>query len=351
MGISIIALFPIQNNQQSDKKVNNSAATRKPLKIKSTIPYWDQNSAFSSFKENVNSFDYVNLFWYYIKSDGEIAMYEYALEDKSIIEFAHQNNIKVFAVITNLPEEEGTSWDSERVENVINDYSSRKKHIDDISEKLKSLDFDGVNIDYEEVNRSQKNKFTLFIGELSDALHKKGKTVSVSLHYKAEESNEENGAFQDWKALSQSADQLTIMAYGKHWDEGNAGPVAPLDWVEKIIAYTQKLNLPQEKLFLGIPLYGYDWNKNDDEKAKGLTFYDVKNLLDNFGAEEKWDSQARSPYFYYENEGTHEVWFENAKSIEEKISLASKAKFGGVSFWRLGEEDPMIWDVLKKWIN
>ncbi|MDO8658248.1 MAG: glycosyl hydrolase family 18 protein [Candidatus Levybacteria bacterium] len=320
--------------------------SKEQLAVKGSIPYWDQDNAFESFQKNVQAFNYINLFWYFLTNNGEIKKYDYAIEDQNLIAIAHANNVKVMAVITNLPEIEGSTWDSKRVENVIKNSTTRKKHILDITDKLESLNFDGVNIDYESLDSSQKDNFTFFIKELTSILHEKNKIVSVSLHPKREgmKKNEDIGAFQDWIALATVTDQLNIMAYGEHWDEGNAGPIASYNWVKNIIEYTQKLNLPPEKLFLGIPLYGYDWNKDNDDKAKGLTFIDVENLRKNYDTKEKWDNNFRSPYFFYDDGDTHEVWFENARSINEKIQLAKQAGFKGITFWRLGGEDSAVWE-------
>ena len=315
--------------------------------IKGSIPYWDQDNAFSSFMQNVNSFDYVNLFWYYLSSDGTIVKYSFAKEDKSIIDFAHDNNVNVFAFVTKLPEYDGSSWDSERVEDVTTHEDIKNAHIGNIVNKLNQLDFDGVIIDYEEVDPFLKDDFSSFIKSLSEVLHRSNKLLAVALHPKNNVSDRGNGEFQDWEALAKYADQLNIMAYGEHWDESSAGPIASFGWVEKIIKYTKQLDINPRKFILGIPLYGYDWNKDHGETAQGLTYKDIQNLLVEFDKKEEWDSQSSSPYFLYtRNEDNHKVWFENARSVMAKIELAKKAGFAGVTFWRLGGEDQKIWKAI-----
>ena len=317
----------------------------KPLVVKGSIPYWDQQNAFQSFQENISLFNYVNLFWYYLGRSGEVVKYAYAIEDRGIVEYAHANNIKVSAVITNLPEFQGASWDSERVENVISDSEIRNDHIENIIKKINELDFDGIIIDYESVRIDAKENFSIFIRELYIELHENGKELAVVLHPRSGNRirGEENGWFQDWKVLSEYSDHLQIMAYGEHYDEGEAGPIASLPWVEKIITYAKSLNIPGNKLFLGIPLYGYDWNKDDDSAAEGLTYADVKSIQDEYDVEEKWNDGAKSPYFFYKDGSEdHEVWFENAESVKAKISEAITAQIGGISFWRLGGEDSEI---------
>ena len=327
--------------------------SQKPLLVKGSIPYWDQEKASDSFKQNISVFNYVNLFWYYLSPNGDVNKYEYANEDSSIIEFAHQNNVKVSAVITNLPEYSGATWDSKRVESVISEPETRKTHIANIVTKLNELGFDGIIIDYESVHASAKENFSNFIRELSAELHSHRKELAVVLHPRTGErvKGEENGWFQDWQMLAKYSDQLQIMAYNEHWDESDAGPIASAPWVKKIIEYAQEKNIDTEKLFLGIPLYGYDWDKTSTDKAVGLTFTDVKKLLAEFNAEEKWNDEFQSPYFAYtDNDGDeHEVWFENARSIAAKINLAKSYPLLGVTFWRLGNEDPDMWAILKEY--
>ena len=324
---------------------------RPPLLVKGSIPYWDQKLAFRTFGDHVEKLNFVSLFWYYLTDDGLIRKYQYAQEDASIIRFAHDHGVQVTAVITNLPEEEGSTWDSDRVERMLIDRETRARHIADIIEKLDSLDFDGVSIDYEGVVGSQRENFTLFIQELATALHHSKKLVGVALHPKTGEASDRRYDFQDWVPLSAAADQLYIMAYGEHWDGGEAGPIASYGWVERIVRYASSLNVPKNKLFLGIPLYGYDWSEGGSD-ATGLTYSDVGKLVARYSPELEWDSNARSPHFHYESSGReHEIWFENARSVGEKIKLADETGLAGVAFWRLGGEDPKLWETIPQEIQ
>jgi spore germination protein YaaH len=350
----LIGLFPIATLVMQQKKTiktiiptvipSNTPPKAIDLKIKSSIPYWDQENAFQSFATNVGKYDFINVFWYYLDTDGKITKYEYANEDENIIAFSHTHNVKVFATLTNLPEE-GT-WDSDRVERILKTKQTRAKHILDIVNKLNAMNFDGLTIDYESVDASKENKFSLFIEELANALHKDNKLLSVSLHPKRL-GDEGLGGFQDWRQLSQFADQMTIMAFDEHYDEGSAGPVASLPWQEKILSYADSQNVPADKIYLGIPLFGYDWNHDNTDAATGLTYADVQNLVQKTNAAVKWNDEYESPYFLYiENGDHHEVWFENAESIKAKLDFAKRIGIAGISFWRLGDEDPKVWELL-----
>lgn len=348
LAVGLILLFALifKNINRNTSPLPNLSLQSKPLKIRVSIPYWDQEQATKSFKEHSASVNEIALYWYYLSDTGQIQKYEYAKEDLELISFAHQQGIKVNLLISNLPEQ--GSWDAGRVERVISSKDRRSQHISDIATKLKSLDADAVTIDYEQLNGRQKANFSQFIKELKQALFSQGKFVGVALHPKNGSKSDAAYSFQDWTELSRWADELYIMAFGEHWDESHSGSVASIPWVTKIVNYVQRLKLPKEKIYLIAPLYGYDWIEESDNKATGLTFTDVGKLIKKYQVTLSWDEKAKSPFLQYQNEEKHTVWFENAASVSEKIKLAKQAGLGGVSFWRLGGEDPLFWSKLKQ---
>jgi spore germination protein YaaH len=328
----------------------SQSVKRELLKVRGSIPYWDETTAFASLRANKDIFDSVSLFWLYLTEEGNLAKYSPADKDTSMIDFAREEGIKVSMVVTNLPEEEAATWDSSLVEQIIRDSEIRKKHIEDLIYVVNEWGVDGVTIDFEEIVPETREDFSIFIKELSQAFHQKGLFVGVALHPKVGKKNDQLYDFQDWKALAQSADELYIMAYGEHYDEGRPGPIASKDWVESIIAYAKAQEVPLEKFYLGIPLYGYDWTVDSEIKASGLKYNQIRELMKRYNVNEEWGEDAPAPFFrYIDGDGwEHEVWFENAASVEDKIDIADKAGFGGVTFWRLGGEDPDVWERLAR---
>src|SRR3990167_3005145 len=348
------AIFFTENNIPNNLVPKEEFKRDSPLLIRGSIPYWEQEKAFLSFSQNAAKFDYISLYWYYLGPDGKVKKYRGAKEDLNIIKLAHDNNVKVGAIVTNLLDDEDLGWNSERVETFIKGDQVIEAHAEAIVEKIKSTGFDGVILDYELVDKSQKENFSKFVKELSLQMHRENKFVTVALHPKTGQNKkgEAIGQFQDWKEISKYADQLSIMGYSEHGDEDEAGPIASVGWVESIINYALSLDIPPEKLFLGIPLYGYKWQADSDKNAEGLTFAQIQKTIATNQVEIQWDETFKSPYFEYERgRSEYIVWFENAQSVSEKMTLADKKGLGGVNFWRLGDEDPQIWPEILKFKN
>lgn len=313
------------------------------------IPYWDQPAAIASFKDNPERFNYIGLFWHALRSDGSIGQYPHAKIDTELITYAQQKGIKVIINIANLPtEDEGGDWDASRVRAVIKDNETRQKHIADIVALAQRYNVNGVQIDYEALSRKERANFTKFIRELSLALHAQGKSLGVSLHPKSGENNPRfsNGSqAQDWKQLARYADRLHLMLFEEHWETSKPGPAASLAWGTPIYTYAQKL-IPADKLFVSIPLYGYDWG-DPGKGAQGLTYADVKKLQAKYTAKTIWDAKAASQHFTYKESGqSHEVWFEDRQSVKAKLQSYKGAGLINFSFWRLGNEDRRVWELL-----
>lgn len=311
------------------------------------IPYWDQTRAIASFKAHTELFDHVGVFWYYIDESGHIQKYTYATEDAELISYAKNNDVNVLAIITNLPEK--GDWDWERVDSVIASPKAQADHIAALVDLVEEHNFDGINLDYEAMRGSQKENFTSFVHVLADTLHSKGKILGISVHPKTGEGKpwETNGSqAQDYYQLATHADHIYVMTYDQHYNGSKPGPVASLPWVEQVMRYAlEGTQIPSEKLFMGVPLYGYDW-KQGKKKAKGLFYEEIVALIEKHNPQVMWDDESQSSYFEYEN---RVVWFDDAVSLERKLQLATEIGVGGAAVWRLGGEQPEVWDVLKKY--
>jgi len=54
-------------------------------------------------------------------------------------------------------------------------------------------------------------------------------------------------------------------------------------------------------------------------------------------------------YFSFSDESgkQHVIWFENAESLRQKLSLGKSLGIGKIALWRLGEEDDRVWETIR----
>lgn len=128
--------------------------------------------------------------------------------------------------------------------------------------------------------------------------------------------------------------------------ENGPGPIASDRWVRDVVKYSVK-NISPEKILLGIAGYGFDWEAGQ-RSPRYLSYVQAMDIAASRGVSVKWDNVGKVPYFNYWNDKglEHQVWFENASSLSHKLDTVDEYKLGGIAIWRLGLEDPEMWNVL-----
>ena len=138
------------------------------------------------------------------------------------------------------------------------------------------------------------------------------------------------------------------MTYEWGYTYGPPMAVAPINKVEEVVRYALT-EIPPEKIYLGIPAYGYDWilPYQQGRAARSLGPQEAIQLAIAKQAQIEYDYTAQAPYFYYWQGGEqHVVWFEDARSVREKLALAEAYDLYGVAYWNLMRPFPQNWLVL-----
>lgn len=236
--------------------------------------------------------------------------------------------------------------DSSVANNLITDGKATDVFIFNIIDYLDQEKYSGLCIDIKGIKHEFKEHFNDFIKKAVLELNTKGYSLSVVIPAKAENNHDStwSGAY-DFKSLGKAANNIIVMSTDFHWPGGTPGPIAPLFWVQDVIDYAI-LEIPLEKIYFSFGLYGYDWSLSTEEKARELGYMEICEIVEKYNTRIEWDQESESPYIRYKSNGhEHELWFENKRSIEKKIYLVNEFHLQGIVFWKLGQEDPGIWDL------
>lgn len=297
--------------------------------VSAWLPYWDQSRSMEIIKNNPGIFDEISLFWYDLGPSGELIPL-WNSEDRSIINSLQAQGIKIYPTISN-------EFNGPLVSKLVNNPLTRTVHITNIINKLVTMGYDGIDIDYENLAATDKDGFSAFVTELATALHAKGKSLIVTVHPKTETTGIWGATMaQDYILIGNNADRVRIMAYDYNWAGSAPGSIAPASWVEQVVKYAVTA-IPLDKLVLGVPNYGYDWTLGD--KGKGITYEQAVASATTNNAVITEDLQNGAHYKYSVGNTGHEVWFENANTLGTKLDLVNKYNLKGIAIWRLGGED------------
>ncbi len=215
--------------------------------------------------------------------------------------------------------------------------------------------FVGWQLDFEGFPPADSSEYVRFAARVAARLHRDHRLLSVAVaprfsgHFPSISPDGfrtgEWGAAFDYRGLGRTADFLVLMAYDQHTPSTPPGPVAGYEWVKATIDYAVSC-VPPEKLLLGIPLYGREWDDPSPSiPAHSLAYKDLKPFFDSPDGERHWDDLSRSTWFQMRDGTTlRTVWFDDARSLREKIALVNLYHLRGFAAWHLGVEDPEFWE-------
>jgi spore germination protein YaaH len=327
------------------------------------IPYW-------SFSE-MNSYPYTHLteiiyFGVTVDEDGSFIRTEdgkadlgwyrlYSEKFNTLKGLANQNGTKVSVALK--PKK------TEYIGAIVRNPDAQKQLRREIKRLIILRDLDGINIDFEFAHGDDEelsDAYFYFIAELFTSLRQEFPDLVLSFD---EFPNTIVHANEDpvQSALAAS-DYYLIMGYDFHAGRsGNSGPVAPLRGKDgEINSLAGTLDVAKQRyhmaeFILGIPLYGYQWQTETAERnsivipntAEVVTYDQSKTFP---SSEVQWDELAQSPWYHYEEEGNqYQVYFENSRSIREKIRLAEEYGLSGVGFWAIDmvADSPDVWTEIR----
>lgn len=329
IGLCVVASLLVGAAALPSSSASASTAVRK---VSAWLPYWDSR-AYQSFLDNADLYSELSPFWYEMSASGTITPYPGA-EDATVVNGAKSKGVAVIPTISN-------DFDPARVHTMLATSTSRSAHVTALVNLVTNKGYDGIDVDYEALQASDRDLYSSFISQLATALHGKGKKLTVAVHPKTSEPGSWDGPqAQNYAAIGQAADKVRVMAYDYHWATSAAGAVAPISWVDQVAQFTVTQIAPA-KVQLGIPIYGYDWVGNAGE---GQMWAELEALRSKYGAARQWSSADAAPWFSYTVSGTsHTVWYENAQSVDPKLAVVDKYGLAGAVFWRIGGEDPAVW--------
>ena len=320
--------------------------------------------AFSSYsqKEMASKMDAVSFGWSRMEySDDEgVVVNTTAANDNEwsvpegytdIVEYLNDNSVN-----TNLNIYMSAS-ESDDAEIILGSEENREEAVDVIIEEL-TVDYnqlgynpyDGVTIDFENLRGNMRDNFTEFLRELNQELDLIGKNLYVTVQPNMKNSTYFDG--YDFKAIGEIADKVILMAYDYNaksipqdvMDSGfTTTPVTPFDEVYYALkTITDDITgvADKNKVVLGISMSNIGWTVVDGQitNSRGNTYSysETADMIDD-GAEVKYSDKYKNPYLIYDSDdGKEIVWYENSRSIADKVKLAEMLGVSGISVWRLG---------------
>ncbi|OIJ15801.1 hypothetical protein BKP35_02075 [Anaerobacillus arseniciselenatis] len=292
---------------------------------------------------------YFSVSSYRALANGEIS----ALDDTAVVNAIKQTTAKPILVITNFTGEE---FSPEITRELFTNEVARDNFIENLLAIMIEKNYFGVNIDFEENYPEDRELYNEFLRTITPRLKENGFLVSTAIAPKISPSQPVawfGGLDHDYAAHGEIVDFVILMAYDiGGWFSGPPQAVSPVPTVREVLNYSTSV-IPNDKIILGLPLYGYDWQlpfDPDVDFAETIGPREAVNRARQQGANIEYDFNAEAPFFTYYDEGGNEhiVWFEDARSMKAKLDLVNEYDLRGVSYFVLGRNFPENWALLSK---
>lgn len=216
-----------------------------------------------------------------------------------------------------------------------------------------SDNFDGITIDFEGMKGTElKEGLNEFVKELKTMLG--NKKLYIAVHPVLKHSNEYFDAY-DYKTLGDYADRIILMAhdYAAYTLPDNlintnfiATPVTPFDEVFTALkAITNPITGVSDKSKIQLAISTASttaWNTTDkritDNTAIHPSIDTVQKRLAQNDTEITYSQAYKNPYAFYNTESNQQIllWYEDSRSVKDKINLAKMFGIKSVSIWRIG---------------
>ena len=245
--------------------------------------------------------------------------------------------------------------------------SATQRFLDEATALGSGVDVAGIQLDVEMygfVHPGTIDRYRNFVQALSKRLRQQSPPRNLSVFFPMGVESD----LYDEATLAQ-VDHLVLQGYDAHWPGSKvAGPVAPLmgdeavTW-EKAVAKGFSLKVPKERLLLGFPLYGYEWQVKGRKlrsatlgKGVSTTFaplaggplpdfqFNVQQQVQQYGATH--DPASGSSYYQFKRKNGQfvEGWFEDWWALGRKTDFLVNEQLGGIAFFLLGYDDGQLVD-------
>lgn len=317
---------------------NRAAAKENPFVRAAFYSPWS-NPAHISLRNYAGRLNSIFPEWFFLNETGLGLKSQL---DTFGLNLMQRNSLKIYPVISNFSSVR-QDFDGRLVKPLLHDKAVRERFIASLKDTLLKYNFDGVNIDFEELTENSPRYLVEFMEDLYKALHPLKRLVTIDV-------TPENDDY-DYDKLAAWSDYIVLMAYDQHYDESVPGPVSAQKWIEEAMDQAAK-DIPSEKIILGLAGYGYDWPKSG--KAESISYPQALARAQEYHADITYDNTYNLHFTYSAKDVNengndqvedvqHEVWFTDAATSFNTIRFADEYGAAGTVLWRMGVEDTRLW--------
>lgn len=236
----------------------------------------------------------------------------------------------------------------------VHTFLANNKKVRELSKIIRQTaitnNWDGINLDIENISGGDREALSQFIKYLSDELNKTSISLSIDLPPDPNGNNNTASPF-DHKIIGKYCNYIVFMGYDQHWSTDPVpGPVTSLSWLKQNVQEFIQTGISPNKLILGLPAYTRIWEQNQQgqivkDPAEPIQY--VQSLVTKNHRNLAWDS-ALGEYFtsYNVNNVQYKIWLPTEKSFNIYLNLINQFHLAGSAVWNLNLMETDYWNQI-----
>lgn len=300
-------------------------------------------------RRRVGDLTFLGMFSYQVNRDGSLT----APSTNDLLQISRDAGVMNALVVSNL---EDYAFSADLAHALFINDAAQNQLFGNLIQIANAQGYGEIHFDFELLHPEDRELYNAFLRKARDRFHQAGLRISAAVAPKSSDVKTGIYGAHDYETLGEILDYVMIMTYEWGYTYSDPQAVSPIGPVKDVLNYAVSV-IPREKVFLGQNLYGYDWTApfppQGGPPAKAISPQQAIQIALERNAEIQYDAVSQAPFFrYYDHNGLlHEVWFEDARSIQAKFNLMKELGIGGIMYWKLGLAFPQNWLLLHDHFN
>lgn len=337
--IILVSIFYAITTSKPNKSKKITNIEIPAIEISAWVAYWNGEQALEELPILIDNMSSVQAFGAIFDENDKIVFpskYRNILPKIKLI--CNEYNKKLYLTIVNdriNVDESIIQKDSKMLKRILLSKEKRDAHISEIVAHAKQGGYDGVEIDYEKIDKDTWDSFSIFIKELYSRLKVEGIELRIIL---------EPNIKVDKIKLPEGPDYL-MMAYNLYGNHSGPGPKADIEFIKKLS--TKMDNVPGKK-WIAFSTGGFDWKEGGSPRS--LTEKEAILLAKDKDAKVNRDEASGAVYFQYiDEDGTnHSVWYADEKTLELWVKTSKDCGYENIALWKIGGNEKETLEYIKK---
>lgn len=318
---------------------------------------WDPNSL-NSLEEHASSLTHIAPEWFSLEGTDSRLVIE---PNPRLVAFAAAHGLTIMPLLQNL---QGDTWQPEAIENLATGTADKRaRFIHDLLTELRRIKAGGIIVDWQQLDPAKRDDYSDFLQQIASALQ----TAKMELWFCVSPGEDfktfhifgdpdaQPGVKFNRPALETFVNRFVVTLHDENSETDPPGPIASQPWLEGWLKVIVEYADPSQWIAV-LGTYAYDWNTTT-KKTELITFKDAMSRASEAGLDMNTSGKSTDvgppsyngqyQYTDQDNNQEHSVSFLDAITFYNQLRAVRAAEFGGVGVWRLGTEDPQVWDVLE----